>query len=83
MFIIRNRGSFQGGEAFPRLRRTLMLVLARRKGETLVIDGGIRVTVVEIRGNQIRLGIEAPKGVPVWRKELVVASQAKRSLAVA
>ena len=49
-----------------------MLVLARRKGETLVIDGGIRVTVVEIRGNQIRLGIEAPKGVPVWRKELVV-----------
>jgi carbon storage regulator len=60
-----------------------MLVLARREGEAIVIDGGIVVTVLEIRGNQIRLGIEAPKGVPVWRKELVVASATKRELAVA
>jgi len=48
-----------------------MLVLSRREGETIVIDGEITVTVVEIRGNQIRLGIEAPKDVPVCRSELL------------
>ena len=40
-----------------------MLVLSRHENEAIVIDGRIRVTVVEIRGNQIRLGIEAPKDV--------------------
>ena len=60
-----------------------MLVLARREGEAIVIDGEIVVAVLEIRGNQIRLGIEAPKGVPVWRKELLVGSTTKKELAVA
>jgi carbon storage regulator len=47
-----------------------MLVLSRRNGESIVIDGKITVTVVEIRGGQIRLGIEAPKEVPVRREEV-------------
>jgi carbon storage regulator len=47
-----------------------MLVLSRRKNESIVIEGEIKVTVVEIRGSQIRLGIEAPKDVSVWRSEL-------------
>lgn len=47
-----------------------MLVLSRRPGETIVIDGRIKITVIEIRGGQIRLGIVAPKEMPVWRKEL-------------
>jgi carbon storage regulator len=47
-----------------------MLVLSRRAGESVVIDGGIRITIVEVRGKQIRLGIDAPKEVPVWREEL-------------
>ena len=48
-----------------------MLVLSRHENEAIVIDGHIKVTVVEIRGDQIRLGIEAPREVAVWREELV------------
>ena len=49
----------------------IMLVLSRRVGERIVIDGNITVTVVEIQGGKIRLGIEAPKEVPVWREEIM------------
>ena len=49
-----------------------MLVLSRKFNESIVIDGGIKITVVEIRGNSIRLGIEAPREVGVMREELVV-----------
>ena len=49
-----------------------MLVLSRRIGERLVIDDNIIVTLVEIRGGQIRLGIEAPREVPVRREEVSV-----------
>ena len=59
-----------------------MLVLARREGEAIVIDGEIVVTVLEIRGNQIRLGIEAAKEIPVLRGELVATSN-ELELAVA
>jgi carbon storage regulator len=48
-----------------------MLVLSRKADESIVIDGGIRITVVEIRGNRIRLGIEAPKEIPIKRQELI------------
>lgn len=47
-----------------------MLVLTRRVGEEIVIDGDIRVTVLEVRGNQVRLGIVAPQDVRVLRQEL-------------
>jgi carbon storage regulator len=47
-----------------------MLVLTRRIGETIVIDGNIRVTVVSIQGDRIRLGIAAPPAVPVHRQEV-------------
>ncbi len=46
-----------------------MLVLTRRKDENIVIDGKIVVTVLEIFGNRVRVGIEAPKEVAVWRPE--------------
>lgn len=49
-----------------------MLVLGRKVNEKLVIDGGIVITVVKIDRNQVRLGIEAPGEVPVWREELVL-----------
>ena len=58
-----------------------MLVLSRHENEAILIDGRIKVTVVEIRGHKIRLGIEAPKDVAVRREELV-ASAPKRELAV-
>jgi carbon storage regulator len=51
-----------------------MLVLARKFNESIVIDGGIKITVVEIRGNKIKLGIEAPREVGVMREELVKPS---------
>jgi carbon storage regulator len=47
-----------------------MLVLSRKKGESVVIDRGIRITVLEVRGNTVRLGIEAPEAISVLRGEL-------------
>jgi carbon storage regulator len=47
-----------------------MLVLTRRLGEEIVIDGDIRVTVVKIKGDQVRLGVTAPKFIPVDREEV-------------
>ncbi len=48
-----------------------MLVLSRRENESIVIDGNIKITILGIRGSQIRLGIEAPKEVPICRSELI------------
>ena len=59
-----------------------MLVLSRRIGERIVIDDQIVVTVVEIKGDKVRLGIEAPKEIPIWQGELV-ASPVERELAFA
>ena len=47
-----------------------MLALSRRIDETIVIDGGIEVKVLKIRGNRVQLGIEAPRQVGIRRKEL-------------
>ncbi len=52
-----------------------MLVLSRKKNESIVIDDRIVITVVEIRGDKVRLGIEAPKDVPVHRDEVYQAIQ--------
>ncbi len=50
-----------------------MLVLSRKKNESIVIDDVITIVVVEIRGDKVRLGIEAPKEVPVHRREVYEA----------
>ncbi len=47
-----------------------MLVLSRKKDESIVINNDITIVVVEIRGDKVRLGVEAPKEVPVHRKEV-------------
>jgi len=47
-----------------------VLILTRRVGEKLIIDGDITITLAGIRGNQIRLGIEAPKEVTIYREEI-------------
>jgi carbon storage regulator len=52
-----------------------MLVLSRRKDETIVIGEDIRVTVVDIRGDTVRLGITAPKSIAVYRQEIYEAIQ--------
>jgi carbon storage regulator len=52
-----------------------MLALTRKKGESLVLNNDIEVTVLEIRGDQVKLGINAPKQVPVYRKEVYLQIQ--------
>lgn len=52
-----------------------MLVLSRKKNEKIVIDENIVITIVEIRGDKVRLGIEAPRDVPIHRSEVYDAIQ--------
>jgi carbon storage regulator len=52
-----------------------MLVLSRKKNESIVINNDITIVVVEIRGDKVRLGIEAPKEIPVHRREVYDAIQ--------
>jgi carbon storage regulator len=54
-----------------------MLVLSRKKNESIVINHDITITVVEIRGDKVRLGIVAPKEVPVHRQEVYDLIHAK------
>jgi carbon storage regulator len=56
-----------------------MLVLSRKNNESIVIGDGIVVTIVAIRGDKVRLGIEAPKEVPVHRREVYDAIKKARS----
>lgn len=49
-----------------------MLALSRKKNESIVIDNNIEITVLDIKGDQIKLGITAPKSVHVYRKEVYV-----------
>jgi carbon storage regulator len=56
-----------------------MLILTRRVGETLMIGDGVTVTVVAIAGNQVRVGINAPKDVEVHREEVYERVQAERA----
>ncbi|HMC66264.1 MAG TPA: carbon storage regulator CsrA [Gemmataceae bacterium] len=56
-----------------------MLVLSRKKNESIVINNDITVTVVEIRGDKVRLGIVAPKEVPVHRQEVFDAIHGQKN----
>ena len=52
-----------------------MLVLSRKKNESIIINNEITIVVVEIRGDKVRLGVEAPREVPVHRREVFDAIQ--------
>jgi carbon storage regulator len=60
-----------------------MLVLSRKKNESIIINNDITVTVVEIRGDKVRLGIVAPKEVPVHRQEVYEAIHGQSAAAPA
>ncbi len=59
-----------------------MLALTRKKGESLVINNNIEITVLEIRGDQVKIGISAPKEVPVYRKEVYLQIQNENKAAL-
>ncbi|GAB1456683.1 MAG: carbon storage regulator CsrA [Spirochaetia bacterium] len=58
-----------------------MLILSRKLNEKIVIGDGIIVSIMEIRGDQVKLGIDAPKTVKVFRQEVYDAIQAENQLA--
>src|SRR5260221_7332642 len=70
----RSNGSTDGGMpnalGLRRKKEFTMLVLSRKKNESIVINNDITIVVVEIRGDKVRLGVEAPKEVPVHRREV-------------
>ena len=60
-----------------------VLALSRRKDEAIVIDDNIEIKVIDIKGDQVKLGISAPKSVPIYRKEVYVQIQDSNKEAVA
>ena len=56
-----------------------MLVLSRKKNESIVVDENIVITVVEIRGDKVRLGIQAPREISIHRSEVHDAIQAQEA----
>ncbi|MGN0161839.1 MAG: carbon storage regulator CsrA [Lachnospiraceae bacterium] len=52
-----------------------MLALSRKKDEAIVINNDIEIKILEVKGDQVKLGISAPKSVPIYRKEVYVQIQ--------
>lgn len=59
-----------------------MLALSRKKGESIIVNNDIELTVLEIKGDQVKIGITAPKSVPVYRKEVYMQIQEENVEAV-
>ncbi len=60
-----------------------MLILSRKVDEKIKIDSDITITIIEIRGEQVKIGVEAPKHVKVFRQEILSAIQNENKAAVA
>ncbi len=58
-----------------------MLVLSRKKDESIVIGDDVEITIVDVRGDKVRLGINAPREVPVHRKEIYETIQREKAAA--
>lgn len=59
-----------------------MLALTRRKGEALIINNNVEIDILEIRGDQVKIGISAPKEVPIYRKEVYLQIQNENKQAI-
>ena len=60
-----------------------MLALSRKKNEALVINNNIEITILDIKGDQVKIGISAPKQIPIYRKEVYVQIQEANKAAMA
>ena len=58
------------------------MALTRKKGESIMINNDIEITILEIRGDQIKIGITAPKDVPIYRKEVYIQIQEENKAAI-
>ncbi|MFG6383977.1 MAG: carbon storage regulator CsrA [Lachnospiraceae bacterium] len=52
-----------------------MLALTRKKGESIILNNNIEISILELRGDQVKIGISAPKEIPVYRKEVYLQIQ--------
>ncbi len=59
-----------------------MLALSRKKGEAIIINNNVEVTILEVKGDQVKIGITAPREVPVYRKEVYLQIQESNKEAV-
>ena len=59
-----------------------MLALAHKSNESIMLGNDIEITVLEIKGDQVKLGIKAPKSVPIYRKEIYLQIQEENRQAV-
>lgn len=60
-----------------------MLALSRKTGESIIVGHDVELTILEIKGDQVKLGINAPKSVPIYRKEIYLQIQEANKEAVA
>jgi len=58
-----------------------MLVLSRQKDESIMIGDDVEITIVDVRGDKVRLGINAPRNLPVHRKEIYLVIQKEKEAA--
>lgn len=59
-----------------------MLALTRKKGESIIVNNDIEISILELRGDQVKIGISAPKEVPVYRKEVYLQIQKENEAAL-
>lgn len=60
-----------------------MLALSRKKGESIILNNDIELTILEVKGDQVKIGVNAPKSVPVYRKEVYLQIQQENREAAA
>ena len=59
-----------------------MLALSRKKDEAIVINNNVEIKIIEIKGDQVKLGISAPKSVPIYRKEVYLQIQEENKASI-